>query len=58
MASDQDSRHPGAWQEAFLILLRMGIGWHFLYEGLVKLLSPGWTSAPFVGRPGSGGLAT
>jgi uncharacterized membrane protein YphA (DoxX/SURF4 family) len=48
MASDQDSRQPGAWQEAFLILLRMGIGWHFLYEGLVKLLSPGWTSAPFL----------
>ena len=24
------------------------IGWHFLYEGLVKVLSPGWTSAPFL----------
>jgi hypothetical protein len=26
----------------------MGIGWHFLYEGLVKVLSPAWTSAPFL----------
>jgi uncharacterized membrane protein YphA (DoxX/SURF4 family) len=48
MASDQDPRQPGAWQEAFLILLRVAIGWHFLYEGLVKLASPGWTSAPFL----------
>jgi uncharacterized membrane protein YphA (DoxX/SURF4 family) len=48
MASDQDPRQPGAWQEAVLILLRMAIGWHLLYEGLVKLVSPGWTSAPFL----------
>jgi uncharacterized membrane protein YphA (DoxX/SURF4 family) len=48
MADDQDPRQPGAWQEAFLIVLRMAIGWHFLYEGLVKLVSPGWTSAPFL----------
>jgi uncharacterized membrane protein YphA (DoxX/SURF4 family) len=26
----------------------MAIGWHFLYEGLVKVLSPGWTSAPYL----------
>lgn len=31
-----------------LVLLRMLIGWHILYEGLVKLLSPGWTSASFL----------
>ena len=48
MASEEDPRQPGAWQEVFLILLRMGIGWHLLYEGLVKLVSPGWTSAPFL----------
>lgn len=28
-----------------LILLRTLIGWHFLYEGLYKLLLPGWTRA-------------
>ncbi len=48
MASNEGPRQPGAWQEVFLVLLRMGIGWHILYEGLVKLLSPGWTSAPFL----------
>lgn len=29
-------------------LLRMAIGWHFLYEGLVKLFSPDWTAAAFL----------
>ena len=48
MASHENPRQPGAWQEAVLVLLRMGIGWHLLYEGLVKLLTPGWTSAPFL----------
>jgi len=48
METSEGPRQPGAWQEAFLVLLRMGIGWHFLYEGLVKLLGPAWTSAPFL----------
>jgi len=43
-----ESRQAGAWQEAFLVLLRMAIGWHFLYEGLVKVWGPGWTSAPYL----------
>jgi uncharacterized membrane protein YphA (DoxX/SURF4 family) len=43
-----ESREPGAWQRAFLVLLRMAIGWHFLYEGLVKVWTPGWTSAPYL----------
>lgn len=28
--------------------LRIVIGWHFLYEGLSKLFTPGWTSADFL----------
>jgi uncharacterized membrane protein YphA (DoxX/SURF4 family) len=32
----------------FLTLLRVGIGWHFLYEGLVKLLSPNWSAAGYL----------
>lgn len=27
-----------------LTMLRILIGWHFLYEGIIKLLSPGWTA--------------
>jgi len=32
----------------FLTLLRIVIGWHFLYEGLVKLYNPTWTARPFL----------
>jgi uncharacterized membrane protein YphA (DoxX/SURF4 family) len=31
-----------------LALLRIVVGWHFLYEGLTKLLNPGWTSAGYL----------
>ena len=31
-----------------LLCLRITVGWHFLYEGLAKLLVPGWTSAPYL----------
>jgi thiosulfate dehydrogenase [quinone] large subunit len=32
-------------QQTALVLLRTLIGWHFLYEGLVKLVWPAWTRA-------------
>jgi len=32
------------------VLLRMAIGWHFLYEGVSKLLMPDWTSAVYLER--------
>jgi len=31
-----------------LTILRVIIGWHFLYEGLVKLMNPAWTARPFL----------
>ncbi len=31
-------------QTFWLVVLRMFIGWHFLYEGIVKVLNPQWTS--------------
>jgi thiosulfate dehydrogenase (quinone) large subunit len=30
-------------QAVLLVTLRTLIGWHFLYEGYVKLLTPGWS---------------
>ncbi len=33
---------------AVLLILRLVIGWHFLYEGLAKLLTPDWTTAPYL----------
>jgi uncharacterized membrane protein YphA (DoxX/SURF4 family) len=32
----------------FLTLLRILIGWHFLYEGLIKLLDPSWSARHFL----------
>jgi thiosulfate dehydrogenase [quinone] large subunit len=31
-----------------LVVLRVLIGWHFLYEGIVKVLNPYWSSAGFL----------
>ena len=33
------------FQTTALVVLRVLIGWHFLYEGLAKLGNPYWTSA-------------
>jgi uncharacterized membrane protein YphA (DoxX/SURF4 family) len=30
------------------LLIRVAVGWHFLYEGLIKIFSPGWTSAGYL----------
>ena len=35
-------------QQTALVILRFMIGWHLLYEGMVKLLSSGWSSASFL----------
>jgi len=32
------------YQLAWLVVLRVLIGWYFLYEGLAKVLTPDWTS--------------
>ena len=33
---------------AVMTLLRVAVGWHFLYEGVTKLMVPGWSSAGFL----------
>ncbi|RKD86380.1 DoxX subfamily [Mangrovibacterium diazotrophicum] len=35
-------------QLTFLLLLRFSVGWHILYEGLAKALSPQWSSLVFL----------
>lgn len=35
-------------QVIFLVLLRVLIGWHFLYEGIAKLLKPEWSAQGFL----------
>jgi len=46
-APEQGAKLPPL-QRTVLFILRVAIGWHFLYEGLVKLLSPDWNSAAYL----------
>ncbi|MCF8225960.1 MAG: DoxX family membrane protein [Bacteroidales bacterium] len=32
----------------FLVILRVAIGWHFLYEGIIKLMNPNWSSVGYL----------
>jgi len=43
-----DSYPYSRFQLVSLVALRMLIGWHFLYEGIAKLLNPYWTSAGYL----------
>ncbi|NQU88374.1 MAG: DoxX family protein [Mariniphaga sp.] len=36
------------WKKCLITLLRITIGWHFLYEGISKLLAENWTAAGFL----------
>ena len=38
------------WQWTSLIILRVLLGWHILYEGLIKVTDPNWSSAPFLNQ--------
>ncbi|MDL2215046.1 DoxX family membrane protein [Dysgonomonas sp. OttesenSCG-928-M03] len=35
-------------QVLWLVVLRLLIGWHFLYEGIIKILNPGWSAYPYL----------
>jgi thiosulfate dehydrogenase [quinone] large subunit len=37
-----------AAQRTTLVLLRVLIGWHFLYEGVIKAYNPSWTSKGYL----------
>ncbi len=51
-----------------LVALRLFVGWHFLYEGIIKLYSPSWTAKgyllsasilkPFFGWLASGSMSS
>ena len=35
-------------QAVALNTLRLVVGWHILYEGLIKLFNPGWSARPYL----------
>jgi len=42
------SKALSPFQLTTLVLLRVLIGWHILYEGIAKLMTPNWTSVSFL----------
>jgi thiosulfate dehydrogenase [quinone] large subunit len=40
--------HFSGAQLWMLVIVRVLIGWHFLYEGLVKLMNPSWSSLGYL----------
>jgi thiosulfate dehydrogenase [quinone] large subunit len=36
------------WQLWSLVILRVAIGWHFLYEGIAKIMNPNWSSIGYL----------
>jgi len=42
--SNESQNSLSRFQQILLVLLRILIGWHFLYEGYYKLMVPGWSS--------------
>lgn len=42
------SKTTSNFQLTVLVILRVIIGWYFLYEGLAKLLSPGWSAYAYL----------
>jgi thiosulfate dehydrogenase [quinone] large subunit len=43
----EDGKLP-RWPMIAITLLRVFVGWHFLYEGIAKLTSPSWSAAGYL----------
>jgi len=39
---------PRAYQQVALVLLRVVVGWHFLYEGYIKLMARHWSAQSYL----------
>lgn len=48
MAQNSIKSSYSNWQIIVLTVLRVLIGWHFLYEGLYKIISPVWSSKSYL----------
>jgi uncharacterized membrane protein YphA (DoxX/SURF4 family) len=48
MANFLQSIRQADWKKILFTIVRMAIGWHFLYEGIAKLLIPKWTSFAYL----------
>jgi thiosulfate dehydrogenase [quinone] large subunit len=40
--------HISSGQKTALVVLRVLVGWHFLYEGIIKMYNPSWTAKGYL----------
>ncbi len=45
---EKNYKQYSIFQLSTLVILRMMIGWHFLYEGIIKLLNSDWSAAGYL----------
>lgn len=48
MMDNQNRPNKLSWKTISLTALRIAIGWHFLYEGILKVSNPEWSAAFFL----------
>jgi uncharacterized membrane protein YphA (DoxX/SURF4 family) len=48
MVKPEKIRSLTTMQSSIMFLMRIAIAWHFLYEGLGKLFSPGWSARDYL----------
>jgi len=46
--NDLYKKHLSGITPWILSIVRIAIGWHFLYEGIAKIMADGWSSAPYL----------
>jgi thiosulfate dehydrogenase [quinone] large subunit len=40
--------HISSGQKTALVVMRVLVGWHFLYEGIIKMYNPAWTAKGYL----------
>ncbi len=48
--SNVSTRGFSKLQSIILLMMRFFIGWHFLYEGIIKLVDPNWSSVAYLAK--------
>ena len=48
--TDVNTQKFSSLQSILLLMMRFFIGWHFLYEGIIKLIDPEWSSVAYLAQ--------
>jgi uncharacterized membrane protein YphA (DoxX/SURF4 family) len=48
--TDVNNQKFSGLQSLLLLMMRFFIGWHFLYEGIIKLIDPEWSSVAYLAQ--------